>query len=154
MSRFSRSETELRPSMLRRYSDKTLSCYRARLAHYQHWCHVRGYQTGTNAITTTKLLEYVDDQITRWDDTHDQDTDAYPKYRPDTIRQTINALVFWAERSTGQAPDDRAAKQALRRFTDTFNRTHPPAWRVAGRRSPRPQRATIPRPLGDGGERP
>ncbi|WP_410601172.1 hypothetical protein [Amycolatopsis sp. lyj-90] len=103
--------------MLRRYSDKTISCYRARLAHYRHWCHTRGYQTGT-------------------------------------IRQTINALVFWAERSTGQAPDDRAAKQALRGFTETFNRTHPPAWRVAGRRSPRRRRATVPRPLGDGGERP
>ncbi|WP_409492158.1 hypothetical protein [Amycolatopsis sp. cmx-11-12] len=74
--------------MLRRYSDKTISCYRACLAHYQHWCHIRSYQTGTTAITTAKLLVYVGDQITRWDDTRDQDTEDYPKYRPDAIRQT------------------------------------------------------------------
>jgi len=140
--------------MLRRYSGKTVSCYRARLAHYQHWCRACGYQTGLSAITAAKLLEYVDDRITRWGDTCDQDTDVYPQYQPDTIRQTINALVCWAERATGQAPDGRAAKQALRGFTDTFDRTHPPAWRVAGRRLPRPRRAAIPRPLGVGGERP
>lgn len=132
--------------MLRPYSDKTLNCYRARLLHYQHWCRVRGYQGGTNAITTAKLLEYVETQIARWDNTDDEDTDDYPKYRPDTIRQTVNALVFWAERSTGQPPDDRAAKQAIRRFTETFNRTHPAAWRVTGRRSPRPRRPDVQRP--------
>jgi hypothetical protein len=73
-----------------------------------------------------------------------------PPATPDTgqkpIRQTVNALIYWAERSTGQPPDDRAAKEALRRFTDNFNQTHPAAWRVAIRRSPRPRRPTVQRP--------
>jgi hypothetical protein len=132
--------------MVREYSPKTLACYRHRLVHYQHWCRTRAYQPGTDAITTSKLIEYVQDQITRWDDPTDPDTAGYPRYRPETIRQTVNALVYWAERSTGEAPDDRAAKEAIRRFTDTFNQAHPAAWRVAGRRSPRPRRPPVQRP--------
>jgi len=133
--------------MVRQYSPKTLACYRARLAHYQHWCRTRDYQHGTDTITTSKLVEYVHDQISRWNDSRDTpDPDVYPRYRPDTIRQAVNALVYWAERSTGRLPDDRAAKEALRRFADDFNQAHPAAWRVVARRSPRPRRQAIQRP--------
>ncbi len=139
-----RPDVDLRPSMVRQHSAKTLECYRARLAHYQHWCRTRGYQHGTDTITTSKLVEYVHDQISRWDVPHDALGPAgYPRYRPDTIRQAVNALIYWAERSTGQPPDDRAAKEALRRFTDDFNQTHTAAWRVTARRSPRPRRQAI-----------
>ncbi|MEV6872244.1 hypothetical protein [Amycolatopsis sp. NPDC051128] len=142
-----RPDVDLRPSMVRQYSARTLACYRARLAHYRHWCRTRGYQYGTDAITTAKLVEYVDEQTGRWDDASDApDPAGYPRYRPDTIRQAVNALIYWAERSTGQPPDDRAAKEALRRFTDDFNQTHPAAWRVAIGRSPRPRRQTVQRP--------
>lgn len=143
----SRPDVELRPSVVRQYSPKTLACYRARLAHYQHWCRSRDYQHGTDTITTSKLVEYVHDQISRWNDSRETpDPDVYPRYRPDTIRQAVNALVYWAERSTGQPPDDRAAKEALRRFADDFNQAHPAAWRVVSRRSPRPRRQAIQRP--------
>ncbi|MEU4253556.1 hypothetical protein AB0F15_39810 [Amycolatopsis sp. NPDC026612] len=141
-----RLDVDLRPSTVRQYSAKTLACYRARLVHYQHWCRIRGYQHGTDTITTSKLIEHVHDQINRWNDHDDPDPIGYPRYRPDTIRQTVNALVYWAERSTGQPPDDRATKEVLRRFTDDFNQTHPAAWRVAARRSPRPRRQVIQRP--------
>jgi hypothetical protein len=57
--------------MVREYSTKTLACYHARLVHYQRWCHIRGYQHGTDAIRTAKLVEYVHDQIDRWDDSPD-----------------------------------------------------------------------------------
>ncbi|MEV4052831.1 hypothetical protein AB0J55_16745 [Amycolatopsis sp. NPDC049688] len=133
-----RPDVDLRPSIVRQYSAKTLACYRARLGHYQHWCRIRGYQHATDAITTSKLVEYVHDQINRWDDSPDApDPAGYPRYRPDTIRQTVNALIYWAERSTGQPPDDRAEKEALRRFADDLNQTHPAAWRVTARRSPK-----------------
>jgi hypothetical protein len=66
--------------MVRQYSAKTLACYRARLAHYQHWCRIRGYQHGTDAITTAKLVEYVHDQINRWDVPHDA-PDGYLRSR-------------------------------------------------------------------------
>jgi hypothetical protein len=142
-----RPEGDLRPSMVREYSTKTLACYRARLVHYQRWCHIRGYQHGTDAIRTAKLVEYVHDQIGPWDDSPDApDPAGYPRYRPDTIRQTVNALIYWAGSRTGQPPDDCAAKEAPRRFTNTFNQTHPAAWRVTARRSPRPRRQATQRP--------
>jgi hypothetical protein len=56
------SDSDLRPSMVREYSSKTLACYRHRLVHYQRWCRTRGYQAGADAITTSKLIEYVQDQ--------------------------------------------------------------------------------------------
>jgi site-specific recombinase XerD len=75
-----RPDVDLRPSMVRRYSTKTLACYQARLAHYQHWCRTHGYQHGTDTITPPKLVEYVHDQISRWNETHDpSDITDYPR---------------------------------------------------------------------------
>lgn len=132
--------------MVREYSAKTLACYRARLAHYQHWCRIRGYQHGTDTITTSKVIEYVHDQINRWND-DDPNPAGYPRYRPDTIRQTVNALSTRPNAAPANHPDDRAAKEAIRRFADTFNQAHPAAWRVVARRSHRPRRQTIQRQI-------
>ncbi|MFD2472358.1 hypothetical protein [Amycolatopsis silviterrae] len=69
--------------------ERTLACYRQRLAHRQHWCRTRRYQPGTD----------VQDQTARW--TTDPGAGSpgaaaksgCPRYRPETIRQAVKALV-------------------------------------------------------------
>ena len=58
--------------MVRESSSKTLACYHHRLVHYPRWCRTRGYQPGADAITTSKLIEYVQDLTARWDAPHTQ----------------------------------------------------------------------------------
>lgn len=124
--------------MLRDYSERTVACYRSRLRHYETWCAIKGYQSGAEFIDTAKTLEYVRDQIARWaeyDENYVEDPD-YRLLRPNTLRQAVNALVYWGERATGAPPEDREVKELLWRFESKF--TLPPVWRVAGaRKSPR-----------------
>lgn len=140
------SDVELRPSLLRSYAPKTLACYEDRLIHYQRWCSLTGFQAGPEFITTEKVLDYVRDQIERWASPDDPDADDYRLLRPETIKQAVNALVYWGERAAEEPPDARGAKELLRRFTEKFNAEVPPAWRVAGRKSPRRRRPRAPRP--------
>ena len=72
--------------------------------------------------------------IPLWTPTTPRTPQATRDTRPDTIR-TVNALIYWGERSTGQPSDDRAAKEALRRFTDDLRdgeaRFPPRSWSAA-----------------------
>jgi hypothetical protein len=123
------ANVELRPSLLRSYSQETLDCYQRRMRHYADWCHVVGYQPDARWITADKALEYVQAQI------------KAQELTPSTLRQAVNALVYQAERAQGEAPDVRAAKELVRRYEDAWKADgNEPAYRVPGRKSPRPRR--------------
>lgn len=143
--------SELRPALVREYSDGTLDCYQRRLAHYDQWCIATRLQAGPENITTAKVLDYVRAQIARWTKADveplDEAVDEGRRLRPETIKQAINALVYHGERSAASTPDDREAKELVRRFTTWYNAKYPPAWRVAGRRSPRKRRPPVARPV-------
>lgn len=139
--------SELRPALLRTYKEDTLDCYRRRLVHYQKWCQQNGYQPSADQITTEKTFDYVREQINRWNtETADAAPTEYRLLRPDTVKQAVNALIYHAERAGVKAPEDREAKELIRRWTDTFNRATPPAYQVTGRQSPRPRHREVPRP--------
>lgn len=137
------TDTELRPSLIKDYSARTLKCYEDRLLHYQRWCAQQRLQGAAGQITTAKLLAYVRGQIDRWNNGEDPDAPADPEFRmlrPETLRQGMNALVYYGERSAPEAPDNREAREAIRLFRKQFDATHAPAWRVTGRKSPRRRR--------------
>jgi hypothetical protein len=148
--RLTSGNAELRPSLLHQYASNTRRCYRQRLAHYQHWCRENQLQPGVEFIDRdndgNKLLAYVQAQIDRWstEDLEAPEDPAYRRLRPDTIRQTINALVYYAERAGVGCPDDRKAKVLLGQFAIRWKTTQAPAYRVPGRRSPRSPRFTAP----------
>lgn len=116
------------------------------------WCSKQRLQAVADQITTAKLLAYVRDQINRWTDGEDPDAPEDPEYRmyrPETLTQGMNALVYYGERSAPEAPDNREAREAIRLFRKEYNATHAPAWRVTGRKSPRRRRdQPVTRPAG------
>lgn len=78
---------EHRRSLTRTYSRETMRAYRYRLANYQRWCQMRGYQTDPAFISDARAEEYVAHQAT------------VDRFDPDTINQSLAALRYHAERA-------------------------------------------------------
>lgn len=135
-------QAELRPALLKEYSTKTLRCYRQRFDRYQEWCTQAGYQPAADAITTEKIIEYVEYQVKlflEW-----REGGLAPEDRPgdllvpDTLLQAVNALMYYAQRSADRIPDDREAKEIIRGYKNAWNAEKiPRAYTVVGRRTPR-----------------
>lgn len=116
---------ELRPALLTAYSGETLRVYKGRWAHFQAWSAAQRYQVDVTAVASERLVEYVTAYA------------AEGKLSPNTLKQACNAVVFYAERA-GVEIDSRQAKEVVRRYREARAADGvAPAWRVAGRRSPR-----------------
>lgn len=166
-------EAELRPSLTRQYSPRTLDCYADRLVHYQEWAARNGIQPGVHAINDDNTELYVRDQIARWprldelpdltavpagEEQHvppdpvelaDAEEAArkgeplpplkdrtYQRLRPSTIKQAVNALIYYGERANGRAPSDRVPKELIAEFDKLFKRKVPKSWTISHERRP------------------
>jgi hypothetical protein len=127
---------ELRPSLTKPKSRDTEDCYRRRVAHYQVWCdRIAKEQPGVEHITTAKVEAFVAEQIRRWEteDPKKPQDQFYRRLVPDTMLQAINALVDVAERAGLPVPNDREAKEMVKRFRVKYNREHRKLWKVESR---------------------
>ncbi|WP_367139650.1 hypothetical protein [Saccharothrix sp. HUAS TT1] len=143
------ADVELRPAVLRTYSDNTLGCYSRRLAHYQRWCAAQSLQSSVAHIDDAKLLAYVQAQIDRWKDPEETNgrngrgSGPYVLLRPDSIKQAISSLVYHAEKAGLRPPDSRPARELLNAFAAKWNRSgQGTLYRIPGRRNPRTARRT------------
>jgi hypothetical protein len=118
------SSVELRPTLLTVYAEETLRAYRARWRHFAEWSAAQGYQADVVQLAHGRLLEYVSDQV------------KVGRLAPATLKQTCNAVIYYAERAGVAVTDAREAKEQVRRYREARAADGvPPAYRVAGRRT-------------------
>lgn len=96
--------TDARLALTRAYSRSTLRNYRYRFDNYKRWCVAKGYQPDILHISDARAEEYVTDQTLPPD-----------RYHPETIKQSINALRYYAE---------RAGISTMPSFRDAYARLH------------------------------
>jgi hypothetical protein len=101
------NDVEHRRSTMR-YADNTVKAYARRYRRYVEWCHSVGYQSGPDAITDEKLLEYTKYMAT------------VQRYAPKTIYQAVRALKIYAERATGTTPSADLALGVLDTYRDVL----------------------------------
>jgi hypothetical protein len=144
----------LRPSLATEYAPESHRVYAGRLRHYQSWCAGRGYQLGAEHITSAIMLEYLRAQVSIFAEWAAENPPPPPAIRgrraprkvelpvdllrPNTLHQSVNALLFYAERAAPRIPDDREARELVRDYRAAWREAQiPPAYQVEGRRSPK-----------------